>query len=141
MHINNDLVIRKILIYRYNKRFKKHMYMIYTVSHFVLDQSSDTDNVWREGSQGGHLLYFYSIMSVHWIQKCTLNTDQIYTKLRSFSSPLPKNIPLFTDSSSHPEINWAVLHWVLSKQKSRSCGIRQPTFNFFKILPELYSNT
>ncbi len=28
------------------------------------------------------LLYFYSIRSVHLVQKCTLNTDQMRTKLK-----------------------------------------------------------
>ena len=41
-------------------------------------------------TQGGHLLYFYSIMSIHWVQKCTLNTDQIFTKLRPFSPTTSK---------------------------------------------------
>ena len=50
--------------------------------------------------RGGHLIYFYSIMSVHWVQKCTLNTDQMFTKLRPFS---------LTTSQKRTPIHWQKL--------------------------------
>ncbi len=64
----------------------------------VIENPSHTRKPW-----GGHLLYFYSIMSVHWLP-FSPTTSQ-------------KHAPI-----SLTEINWIVPYWVLSKLKSMSCS-------------------
>ncbi len=48
-------------------------------------------------AQGGHLLYFYSVMREYYLHKCTINTDQIYSKLLPFSP---------TTSPNYAPIQW-----------------------------------
>ncbi len=68
---------------------------------------------------GGHLLYFYSAVSVHWVQNCTLNRFNIHqiTTLVTYTSQ--KYTPIhWLITPPPPRINWTIFYWALSKVKS-----------------------